>query len=451
MNAAEQGRVLSHVLAALCGEAAAAEVARHVVYGPGASPRPGPEVVIVPSGFFADGVYGTSASLPPPPLDQIEGTPLLFGSPRVERLAGPGGFPRLIVHADIVASAYFLLTRFEEVLRREVRDENGRFTGRESLPFRAGFLRRPIVDEYGALLRQWLREVGVELAEPPAEIRKVYLTHDLDEPWAWPNFRLAVKSTLQNFRRNPAALMDPLFSYWGWTEGRDPHDCFPWILAQDAALRDALGAQRVEPVFFFRAGGDDPKDGYDYLRNRRTLTLIQKIREGGASIGLHSSYSAGIDPGRIAAEKARLSEVSGAPCRFNRHHFLAAREPEDLKALETAGLTDDFTMGYADMAGFRLGTSRAVRWFDPVALQPSTVTLHPLTVMECTLDSGKYMYLDFEEARAACFALLAEVRKHNGEAVLLWHNTALSEQAAASGSYQRRLYVEVLDHLKGCA
>lgn len=451
MKALDQKQAAAHALEALCGGEVASEAMVHVVYGPEASARPLPEVVIVPSGFFADGVYGTPASLPAPPLDQIEGTPLLFGSSRVERLTGPGGFPRLIVHADIVASAFFLLTRFEEVLRREVRDEHGRFTGRESLPFRAGFLHRPIVDEYGALLRKWLREVGVEMAEPPAEIRKVYLTHDLDEPWAWPNFRMAVKSTLQNFRRNPAAMLDPLFNHWGWTEGRDPNDCFSWILAQDAALRDALGAQRVEPVFFFRAGGDDPKDGYDYLRNRRTLNLIRKIREGGATLGLHSSYSAGIDPRRISAEKARLNEVSGCPCRFNRHHFLAAREPEDLKALETAGLTDDFTMGYADMAGFRLGTSRAVRWFDPVAVRPSNVTLHPLTVMEFTLEQGKYMALGHDMARAACFALLGEVRKHNGEAVLLWHNTALSEQAAASGSYQRRLYLEVLDHLKGCA
>ncbi|NCA81178.1 MAG: hypothetical protein EOM72_00330 [Opitutae bacterium] len=449
MKTLDQQQAAAHALEALCGGAVASEALVHVVYGPGASARPMPEVVIVPSGFFADEMYGTPASLPAPPLGQIEGTPLLFGSPRVERLTGPGGFPRLIVHADIVASAFFLLTRFEEVLRREVRDEHGRFTGRESLPFRAGFLHRPIVDEYGALLRQWLREVGVEMAEPPAEIRKVYLTHDLDEPWAWPNFRMAVKSTLRNFRRRPAALLEPLFSHWGWTEGRDPNDCFSWILAQDATLRDALGARRVEPVFFFRAGGDDPKDGYDYLRNRRTKNLIRKIRDAGAGIGLHSSYSAGIDPGRIAAEKARLSEVSGCPCRFNRHHFLAAREPEDLNALETAGFTDDFTMGYADRPGFRLGTSRAVRWFDPVALRPSNVTLHPLTIMECTLDGEKYMHLDFEEARAACFALLGEVRKHNGEAVLLWHNTALSEQAAASGSYQRRLYLEVLDHLKG--
>ena len=450
MKAADQQGAVAHALEALCGGGAASEAMAHVVYGPSPSARPMPEVVIVPCGFFDEGVYGSPTSLPRLPLDRIEGIPVLFGSPEVERRAGPGGFPRLIVHADLVASAYFLLTRYEEVVRREARDAHGRFPGRESLPFRAGFLHRPLVDEIGALLRRWLREVGVGIAEPPAQIRKIHLTHDVDEPWAWPSFRSAVKAALREFRRSPSAMLNPLLSYGGWVEGRDPNDCFSWMLERDADLRDALGPDRVESTFFFLAGGDDPRDGHDVLNDRRTRKLMRKIREGGAAIGLHSSYSAGIDPRRVSAERERLSGVSGCPCRANRHHFLAAREPEDLNALEAAGLADDFTMGYADVAGFRLGTSRAVRWFDPVALRQTRVALHPLTVMDCTLDSGKYMHLGYEEARTACFALLAEVRKHNGEAVLLWHNTVLSEQAEANGGYHRRLYREVVDHLKGC-
>lgn len=449
MRIADLNPVVSHVLGALLGEAAAAKVARHIVYGSSASSFSTPQVVIVPSDFFEDEVYAAPASLPTLPLTQIDGIPLLFGSSRVEREVGSDGSARLIVHADIVASAFFLLTRYEETVRRQMRDEHGRFPGRESLPFRAGFLHRPIVDEYAALLRKWLREVGIEIAKPPPRIEKIYLTHDVDKPWAWPSFRSAVKATLQTVRNNPAGLMIPLFSYWGWMEGRDPHDCFQWILRQDAALRDALGAQRVELIFFLLAGGEDPRDGRGYLDDRRMGKLILEIKDGGATLGLHSSYSAGIDPGRISAEQERLSEGVGMPCRSNRHHFLASREPEDLRALELAGLLDDFTMGYADVAGFRLGTSRAVPWFDPVAMRPTSVVLHPLILMDCTLDAEKYMNLDYEQARATCFSLLDEVRKHSGEAVLLWHNTVLSESAEVSGSYQRRLYLEVLNHLKG--
>jgi hypothetical protein len=104
-------------------------------------------------------------------------------------------------------------------------------------------------------------------------------------------------------------------------------------------------------------------------------------------------------------------------------------------------------MGYADVAGFRLGTCRATPWFDPVIGRPMKLTLHPLTVMDCTLDSKKYMNLDYSQALATCATLFAEVRKHNGEAVLLWHNNRITHQAAASGSYHRTLYQELIQHL----
>jgi hypothetical protein len=443
-----RNQMISFILGVLCGQEG--DLAGHIAYGhPADAPLQKQRIWIVPSGFFNEGTYGTPASLPGIPLAEIETIPLLYGQPKIERFTGADGIVRLVVYADIIASSYFLLTRFEEVVRREVRDEHGRFLGKESLPFRAGFLQRPIVDEYAALLRKWLRSVDVEVAEPPTQIRKIYLTHDVDAPWTWPTFRSAVKAALSNVVASPAGVLVPLLSYWGLMKNRDPKDCFQWILEQDAALRDALGAPRVESIFFMLAGGGGPHDGADYLKNVRAVRLIKKIKKFGATLGLHSSYSAGLDPGRVAVETARLSRATGCPCRANRHHFLASREPEDLNALEAAGITDDFTMGYADTAGFRLGTCRPVPWFDPVAKRLTGLTLHPMTIMECTLDMTKYMNLDYKQAKSVCHALLAEVRKHNGEAVLLWHNTELSEQAKASGSYQRRLYLDVLNQLKG--
>lgn len=449
MTPAEQQRAVDHVLGVLGGGPSAPHVRDAVAYAPLAEAPPAARVVIVPSRFFGDGVYGTFGSLPNPPLEQIGGTPLLFGEPHVERQTGPDGRRRMVVQADIVASAYFLLTRYEEMVRRDVRDGHGRFSGRESLPFRCGFLQRPIVDEYAALLRTWLREAGVEVAEPPSQIRKIHLTHDLDAPWAWPNLRSAFKSAVQDARRRPAAVLKPFLGVAGLQ--RDPFDCFSWLREQDGTLRDELGPERVDITYFLLAGGGGSRDGADYLTSRRSRKLSADIQQSGARLGLHSSYSAGRDPRRISAERERVQQVTGTSCTANRHHFLALREPEDMELLEAAGITDDFTMGYADVAGFRLGTCRPVSWFDPVALRPTGLTVHPLTLMDCTLDRAENMNLDYARARAVCLAMLAEVRKHHGEAVLLWHNTELAEGAAAAGSYQRRLYADLLAHLKESA
>ena len=68
-----------------------------------------------------------------------------------------------------------------------------------------------------------------------------------------------------------------------------------------------------------------------------------------------------------------------------------------MQALVAAGITDDYTMGFADKAGFRLQTTRPVRWLDPVTFELTDLVLHPLTVMDTTLASEQYMHLDEEQ------------------------------------------------------
>ena len=133
-------------------------------------------VVIIPSNFFDDNVYGTAQSAPQLPLENIEQTPLLFGKPLLRKEGNT-----LLVEADIIASSYFLLSRYEEMLNpKTLRDEHGRFIGKKSLPYQAGFIDRPIVDEYGQLLRGWLRQQGCDVTEPEAKYNNIFLTHDVD-------------------------------------------------------------------------------------------------------------------------------------------------------------------------------------------------------------------------------------------------------------------------------
>jgi len=439
-----QDQAISYTLAVLCGDNYEC-MRRHIEYGNTEVLHNDQRLVIEPSGFFEKLYLNTRVSVPALPLAEIQGVPIIFGRPCVKRNVSQDGIERIFIKADIIASAFFLLTRYEEIVRREIRDEHGRFPGRESLPFRAGFLHRPIVDEYGALLRKWLREVGVEVSEPPPKIKRIFLTHDVDRPWAWRTFRSSVKATFAKVYRNPVQAFNPMLCYFGLLYNRDPYDCFDWILEQDTSLRDTYGLEIVESVFFFLAAGTDPKDRRCYLKDRRIEHLFRRIEHKRGKIGLHSSYSAGKSPERIAVEKGQLEKAAHVAVRWNRHHYLTSREPEHLAVLESAGITDDFTMGYADVAGFRLGTCHPVRWFDPVSLRLTKLTLHPMTIMECTLDHHEYMNLGYVDARRICFDLLEQVKKHHGEAVLLWHNTRLSGHNRHD--YQKQLYVDILQFL----
>lgn len=387
-------------------------------------PRKGPLVQILPSGFFDEGTYVTAPSLPVLPLPQIEGVPLLFGTPRVERNGN-----RLIVHADIIASAYFMATRYEEVVRRDVRDEHGRFPGRQSLAFRAGFINRPLVEEYAALLRKWLREVGVDVPEPKREF-SVLVTHDVDHlrcyaKWHQP-YHAVARALLGRCPRR--SILEALGCAWGLKH--DPWDTFDDMIQMDIS-------SGYEPVYFLMAGGNSQHDRRYKIRGSGARRLVEKLQATGAIIGLHTSYQAGMHPGLIAQEKAALEEVCGTTINRNRHHFLAWREVEDGRALAKAGIDWDATLGYPDLPGFRLGVCHPIPLFDPINMSPMGITEHPLIIMDSTLSDPQYMNLGEEEALSLTTSLMHQTRKHRGEFVILWHNTSFAPEA---GNHHRRLY-----------
>jgi hypothetical protein len=256
-------------------------------------------IVIRPSGFFSNEWYGKSASIPTPPLKSVENIPLLFGEDKEEMVGDT-----LVLYADIVASTFFLITRYEEMVRRGTRDEHGRFPGKESLPFRAGFIQRPIVEEYGVYLRNKLRQLGIRVPEEKHRIQRIYLTHDIDQPYYCRTFRNLVRELTQKQQ-----LVRSLNYLFGELE-KDPYYTFPWLFAENDRLRTALGKKRCKTICFFKAGGNSPKDKPVYkLTGRDTRSLLTLCDLFQVEVGLHSSYQAGMEPEQIVKEKKRLDLV----------------------------------------------------------------------------------------------------------------------------------------------
>lgn len=429
--------IINYMIRFLIGEEHEPGLSRYVGYTDDTFRYADYKVVIKPSGFFNAGVYGTDRSMPKLPLAELQGVPILFGEPVLEWVE-----KTLVVHADIIASAYFLLTRYEEIRRRNVRDAHGRFPGKESLPYRAGFLQRPVVDEYGRLLRDWLRQGGVDIEEFEPRIRKVWLTHDIDQPFFCQTFRSLARESMKG-----CGFMKAWRFYSGPLD-EDPYYTYPWLVRHADILKRDLGDGRCEVVFFVKAGGRSQEDKPHYLLWTKDMrALFNGLKKGHCHFGLHSSFDAGKDPARIAEEKATLEKYIGRPIRYNRHHFLASREPEDLDWLERFGFTDDFTMGYADVAGFRLGTARPVRWINPENRRLSSLLLHPLTVMDRTLMDPRYMDLNRGEAFDLCSDLIRKTKRANGELVWLWHNNSVSNWKSNDKWSQRDLYEDLIKEI----
>lgn len=417
---------IAYLIVFLFGEDGSARVA----YTDAAPETVSQPVIIRPSGFFAPGVFGTAATMPALPLEQWHGVPLLFGRPAERWEQG-----KLIVEADIIASVFFLVSRYEERIN-PARDAHGRFPGKVSLPYRAGFLDRPIAEEYAAVLVEIAAAHGIPFERRRAGFDHIWLTHDVDVPWESFTLKSALRRVGGILKREHRLRLFPILNALGFPE-RDPRYTFPAMQALDARLPAAT------PVFFFKSGGTaKPQDAFVYIRSRAARRLIRRLRRGGALLGYHASFSAGADPAQIAQELKTLRAVSGDAITCNRNHYLNSRAPQDFHALIRNGITDDFTMGYADVAGFRLGTCRAVRWIDPENGELTSLLLHPLTIMEATLSGAQYMALDEQGMRDVSKTLVDAVWRFHGELTLLWHN-----QSVMAGNVNRAVYVELLSYL----
>jgi hypothetical protein len=398
------------------------------------------KIVIYKSSFFDEGIYGSEDLLPALPLKQWNEVPVLFGEDITEKVDNT-----FIIHADIIAGTYFLISRYEEMVRYKLRDSHGRFPGKESLPYKAGFIDRPIIEEWGVQLRIMMREAGLEVSEPPRKISRIYLTHDVDQLAHFRNIRGMLGGFFRGIRRKKEGKM-ALKSYFGGLIF-DPWYTFPYLYKIDTELRDKVGSERAEIITFFRSGITKRKEDKPIanLLHPDYRTLIRYTKRKKITFGLHTSYDAGCNPELTIDEKLKLEKLTGKKIYYNRNHFLNNREPKDFEKLTEAGITDDFSMGYADMAGFRLGTCRPVQWINPEKKELTQLRLHSLIIMDCSLSDKRYMYMNAHDAYEYCVRLSECVETYNGELVFLWHNTMVEKNAQL---YHRKLYKDLLKYLE---
>ncbi|WP_311551843.1 DUF7033 domain-containing protein [Porphyromonas endodontalis] len=402
------------------------------------------KVVIMPSGFFDVGVYGTDAADPKLPLLEWEGIPLLFGTPCVTRAYAGGP---ILIHADIVASTYYLVSRYEEMYRRTERDAYGRFPGKKSLPYRAGFLHRPIVEEYGEQLRSLLqsafRESGqeeyskLEIPPIPRKFARVHLTHDIDCPYEYHGVRSLFRAYVKEHKSLWNAYQLAFRSLLS-----DRYFTFDRFLEWNREVERRLPKGKCKTLFFYKTPSKEPEDRPNYRVTHGAARRVHLYaRKYGVEEAFHIPMEGSLHPERIEHQLHLLEHDLKKSITHARYHYLAAREPEDFLYLLNAGILDDYTMGYPDVAGFRLGTCRPIHYIMPSTGTITNLVLHPLTLMDCSLDRTKYMGLGARDALTYSYQLLIATAKYNGELNLLFHNDLLAKEVHL---YHSRLYRELL-------
>jgi hypothetical protein len=331
------------------------------------------------------------------------------------------------VGVDVFGSAFFMLTRYEEVVVG-TRDAYGRFPASASLALAEGFLELPIVDAYVELLWSALRSRW-----PALQRRRrgflVSLTHDVDRPLSF------LGRTFADFARQlgadalvrrDARLMAQRVRSWAdiprGDYRRDPYNTFDFLMA-------VCERHGIPGAFYFMATEDaSPFDGDYAVDDPWIRSLIARIHQRGHEIGFHAGFHTYRDSQRTKGEFDRLRAVTTdlgitQAGWGGRQHYLRWENPCTWSNWEAAGLDYDSTMAFAERVGFRAGTCHEFRPFNLHERRSLRLRERPLTIMDGTLFD--YMMLSPDAAAQMTLDIARQCRRYEGTLTLLWHNSSL--------------------------
>ncbi len=384
--------------------------------------------VIIADDFFGRIPEGKSyidpAYLPTKMLETaslgFEGIVMLYGKEHLD-------ISRDRIHCgiDLFAGVFFMLTRWEEALPAKG-DLHNRFPASASMVVKNGFIIRPIVDEYVSLLCNWLHSLGYTLPERKAGYT-IIPTCDVDIPYYWrskPVWKALGGRLLKHWNILETIKDYSAFKAVQTQNEKDPYDTFDYLMT----LAEKNGTRFQ---FNFIGGGKTKFEGYYNIDDPQINELMAEIKSRGHHIGLHPSYATCHDSSLIEKEKRAVEASAGVSISKSRQHYLRFAMPETWRHLSNAGIAEDSTLGYAAEPGFRCGTCKPFPVFDIHQREQLPLIERPLLIMDVSF--RMYKKLSIRESIELCEKIKVQVKKHNGELVILWHNSNLSEMDGWEG------------------
>lgn len=319
---------------------------------------------------------------------------------------------------DIFAAAFYLLSRYEEYLPHQ-KDSYGRFAHEESLAFKNGFLQQPLVNIWLSAFGQVLME-KFDYRLPKNEFRFTP-TYDIDIAYAGKGRGLLHR--LANVVRRRETKIN----------GRDAFDVYDWL--------DELHKEyQLNPRFFILLA----KARSEYDKNLRPGSpelrgLVQRLARR-YPVGIHPSWQSHDNDELLKREIRVLDQITGIKTTSSRQHYIRFTLPHTFRCLIEAGITDDYSMGYGSINGFRASYCQPYYWYDLLREEQTSLLLHPFCYMEA--NSFFEQKLGSGEAAAELKYYYHQVKEAGGELITIFHNHFLTEEA--QWQPWRQMYLDFL-------
>jgi hypothetical protein len=319
---------------------------------------------------------------------------------------------------DVFSASFYLLSRYEEYLPHE-KDMYGRYAYTNSLAYKEDFLHLPLIN-------LWITEFQKLLNKKFGVFRihgsrfKFLPTYDIDIAYAYRNHPF-LKNTIglskdlgtASFRN----YFQRFFAMIGL--GGDPFDTYEW-------LDDLHVKYNLNPYYFFLLA--EKRKGYDKNLSPHTNAVQQLIKQHVTKyeIGIHPSWQSGDDVNVLKKEILLLENITGKPVTKSRQHYIRMTLPETYRLLIDNRITEDHSMGYGSINGFRASIASSFYWYDLNKEQQTSLLLRPF----CYMEANSYFEQHFTVQQAAeeLQQYHDVVKSVGGELITIFHNHFVTEQ-----------------------
>lgn len=338
---------------------------------------------------------------------------------------------------DIFAAIFYLLSRYEEYLPHG-KDFYGRYSHTESLAYKEGFLHEPLVNIWLQDFRNTVQQTFSGAAFPLPSFKFVP-TYDIDIAWSYIN---------KGLLRNSGGALKSIFSgQWSRVKERisvlrgktkDPFDSYDW-------MNEVHQKFSLNPIYFFHVGHQ--RNSYDKNISTSNGEFQQLIRDVASKhkVGLHPSWHSGDEPTLLNTEKKFLDGIINKEVTCSRQHYIRLTLPDTYQQLLATGITEDYTMGYATVNGFRASMASSFYWYDLQKEEATRLLLHPF----CYMDANSFFEqkLTADKALHEMLSYYHQVKKVGGTLITIWHNPFLGKDKLFEGWKEK--YTDALETITG--
>ena len=317
---------------------------------------------------------------------------------------------------DIFAASFYLLSRYEEYLPHE-KDIYGRYAHENSLAFKENFLHLPLINIWVGNFITILQSKfpGFTIHHSPFTFLPTY---DIDMAFSYKH-----KGWLRNtggFVKSPS--FNRLKVLMGL--GKDPFDAYDW-------LNELHSQYKLQPVYFFLLAEENGRYDKNILPHKKAMWKLIKQHAGKYKIGIHPSWQSGDTPALLQKEKEQLETMSGTLVTKSRQHYIRFNLPASYQQLLENGITDDYSMGYGSINGFRASAASSFYWYDLQKNESSLLRIHPFCFMEAnSFYEQKYTSAEAYIELMRYYSISKEV---NGQLITIWHNNFLGTDPQFAG------------------